>query len=48
VALTAPESAEQLEEDLATLDATEPLSDGEYRALVEHGLRVRRHAGQFP
>jgi predicted aldo/keto reductase-like oxidoreductase len=48
VALTAPESTEQLEEDLATLDAAGPLSDREYQELAEHGLRVRRHAGQFP
>ncbi len=48
VALMSPESREELEEDLTVLDATEPLSAEEYRLLVEHGGRVRRHGGSFP
>ncbi|HXG11150.1 MAG TPA: aldo/keto reductase [Gemmataceae bacterium] len=48
VALMAPESRAELEEDLTVLDAPGPLSDEEYRMLAEHGRRVRRHAGRFP
>src|SRR5262249_41543224 len=48
VALMAPESRAELEEDLTVLAAPGPLSEDEYRRLVEHGQRVRRHAGSFP
>ncbi len=47
VALTAPHSRAELDEDLTVLDAPGPLPDEEYRALAEHGLRVRRNAGKF-
>src|SRR5207249_2750887 len=48
VVLMAPESRQELEEDLSVLDVTGPLSPEEYERLAEHGQRVRRHAGQFP
>lgn len=48
VALMAPESRAELDEDLTVLDATGPLSESEYQMLAAHGQRVRRHAGRFP
>jgi aryl-alcohol dehydrogenase-like predicted oxidoreductase len=48
VALMAPTSRAELDEDLTALAADGPLSAAEYERLAEHGLRVRRHAGQFP
>jgi predicted aldo/keto reductase-like oxidoreductase len=48
VVLAAPESREELEEDLTVLEAAGPLSAEEYQALAAHGLRVRGSAGQFP
>jgi predicted aldo/keto reductase-like oxidoreductase len=48
VALMAPESREELEEDLTVLRARGPLSAEEYEQLARHGQRVRRHAGHFP
>jgi predicted aldo/keto reductase-like oxidoreductase len=48
IALMAPESREELEEDLSVLEATGPLSAAEYGLLAAHGQRVRRHAGSFP
>jgi predicted aldo/keto reductase-like oxidoreductase len=48
VALMAPESRDELEEDLQALDAPDLLTAAEYQALAEHGQRVRRHAGSFP
>jgi aryl-alcohol dehydrogenase-like predicted oxidoreductase len=48
VALTSPESREELEEDLTVLDAPVPLPADEYERLAEHGRRVRRHGGSFP
>lgn len=48
VALAAPESRAELEEDLRVLGAEGPLTDEAYSALAEHGARVRRHAGRFP
>jgi predicted aldo/keto reductase-like oxidoreductase len=48
VVLAAPQSREQLDEDLTVLDASGPLSAEEYARLAEHGQRVRRHAGRFP
>ncbi len=48
VALMAPESRAELEEDLAVLDAPGPLSPEEYAGLAAHGQRVRRRAGSFP
>jgi predicted aldo/keto reductase-like oxidoreductase len=48
VALMAPESREELEEDLQALEAPDPLTAAEHQVLAEHGQRVRRHAGAFP
>ncbi len=48
VALMAPESREELEEDLTVLDPWRPLTVDEYEQLAAHGQRVRRHAGGFP
>jgi predicted aldo/keto reductase-like oxidoreductase len=48
VALMAPDNRDELEEDLQVLDAPGSLSAEEYQTLVEHGRRVRRHAGSFP
>jgi aryl-alcohol dehydrogenase-like predicted oxidoreductase len=48
VALAAPRTRAELDEDLRTLDAAGPLGGEEYAALAEHGQRVRRHAGGFP
>jgi predicted aldo/keto reductase-like oxidoreductase len=48
VALMAPESRGELDEDLRVLEAPGPLSAEDYRVLAEHGQRVRRHAGRFP
>jgi aryl-alcohol dehydrogenase-like predicted oxidoreductase len=48
VALTAPESRAELDEDLTVLEAKGPLPAKEYQHLAEHGQRVRRHAGAFP
>jgi aryl-alcohol dehydrogenase-like predicted oxidoreductase len=48
VALMAPENRAELEEDLTVLEAPGLLSQEEYQRLVEHGRRVRRHAGSFP
>ncbi len=48
VVLMAPESREELEEDLKLLEADGPLNAEEYEALAAHGLRVRGNAGSFP
>jgi aryl-alcohol dehydrogenase-like predicted oxidoreductase len=48
VALAAPESPAELEEDLEVLGATGPLRPQEYDRLAGHGERVRRHSGRFP
>lgn len=48
VALMAPDSQAELEEDLTVLDAAGPLPAEEYEELAAHGQRVRRHAGRFP
>ncbi|MFL5342723.1 MAG: aldo/keto reductase [Gemmataceae bacterium] len=48
VALTAPATRDELNEDLRVLDADGPLSAGEFQLLAEHGERVHRHAGRFP
>jgi predicted aldo/keto reductase-like oxidoreductase len=47
VTLAAPQTRAELDDDLRVLEAQGPLSDEEYAALVEHGDRVRRHAGRF-
>ncbi len=48
VVLTAPASRAELDEDLSVLDVGGPLDAREYARLIEHGERVRRHAGRFP
>jgi predicted aldo/keto reductase-like oxidoreductase len=48
VALAAPNSAEELEQDLSILDPWTPLSGEEYGQLAAHGERVRRHVRYFP
>ena len=48
VALMAPCAPAELHEDLAVLRDRRALDAAEYQRLVEHGQRVRKHAGQFP
>jgi predicted aldo/keto reductase-like oxidoreductase len=48
VALMAPESRAELDEDLTVLEATGPLPEEEYERLAAHGRRVRQHGGSFP
>jgi predicted aldo/keto reductase-like oxidoreductase len=48
VALSAPESRAELEENLRVLEASGPLAGEEYDRLTQHGQRVKRHAGSFP
>ena len=48
VTLSAPQTRAELEENLCVLKAEGPLSNKAYRALAEHGERVRRHAAGFP
>ena len=48
VALMAPHERAELEENLSILRETGPFSADEYRTMVEHGARVRKHAGRFP
>jgi hypothetical protein len=48
VTMAAPHTRAELDEDLTVLDAAGPLDAAEYERLAAHGLRVRRHAGQFP
>jgi predicted aldo/keto reductase-like oxidoreductase len=48
VALMAPESRAELDEDLSVLTATGPLPPEEYERLAAHGRRVRQHGGSFP
>lgn len=48
VTLAAPQSRSELEQDLAVLRVGGPLSQPDYDCLIEHGQRVRRHAGSFP
>ena len=47
VALAAPHTRAQLDEDLDVLAAVGPLPAEEYEALARHGERVRAHAGRF-
>jgi predicted aldo/keto reductase-like oxidoreductase len=48
VALMAPGTRAELDEDLAVLRDGQALTAEEYQRLAEHGRRVRRHAGAFP
>jgi aryl-alcohol dehydrogenase-like predicted oxidoreductase len=47
VVLCAPQTREELEEDLAVLDCKGPLTAKQYDALASHGERVRKHSGRF-
>jgi predicted aldo/keto reductase-like oxidoreductase len=47
IVLCAPTTRAELDEDLTVLDATGPLSTAEYAQLLDHGDRVRKHAGHF-
>jgi predicted aldo/keto reductase-like oxidoreductase len=47
VALMAPESGTELDEDLSVLTAVGPLPPEEYERLAAHGSRVRKHGGSF-
>lgn len=47
VALAAPQTRGELDEDLRVLRAKEPLTNEEYATLADHGARVRRHGGSF-
>jgi aryl-alcohol dehydrogenase-like predicted oxidoreductase len=47
VALCAPHSRAELDEDLTVLHATGPLAPDEYARLAEHGELVRKHASEF-
>jgi predicted aldo/keto reductase-like oxidoreductase len=48
VALMAPASRAELEEDLTVLESPSPLTEQDYERLAAHGQRVRRSAGAFP
>jgi predicted aldo/keto reductase-like oxidoreductase len=48
VALMAPESRSELDEDLQVLDALGPLAPEHFQRLAEHGRRVHKWAGAFP
>jgi predicted aldo/keto reductase-like oxidoreductase len=48
VALTAPCTRAELEEDLTVVKDTRELTAEEFRLCVEHGRRVRKHGGAFP
>lgn len=48
VTLMAPHNRAELEQNVAVLNSSGPLDPIEYRRLVAHGDRVRRHAGRFP
>jgi predicted aldo/keto reductase-like oxidoreductase len=48
VALMAPESRAELDENLSVLRANGALPAAEYEALAAHGQRVRKHGGRFP
>jgi len=48
VVLMAPLNRRELDEDLALLDEWRPPSAEELETMLEHGARVRKHAGRFP
>jgi predicted aldo/keto reductase-like oxidoreductase len=48
VVLMAPVDRRELDEDLALLDDWRPPSPEELQIMLEHGARVRKHAGRFP
>ena len=48
VALSAPCTRAELEEDLTLLEGWRGLTPEEYRVLAEHGQRARKHGGAFP
>ena len=48
VALMAPDSSDELAENLAMLDDWRGLTHDELATICAHGDRVRRYAGSFP
>lgn len=48
VALMAPETRSELEENLTVLQARRRLSAAQYQQLADHGQRVHHHGGRFP
>ena len=48
VVLMSPLDRRELDEDLALLDDWRPPSGEELESMLEHGARVRKHAGSFP
>lgn len=48
VALTAPCTRAELDENLTLLDDWRPLTEAEHQRLAEHGARVRKWGGAFP
>lgn len=48
VAIMAPNSRAELEENLAVIDEWRGLGKSEYTRLRKHGDRVYKHAGEFP
>ena len=48
VALMAPQTRAELDEDLSVVKTWQPLTGDEHRLLADHGQRARRHAGRFP
>ncbi len=48
VALMAPQTRAELDEDLRILKAWQPMNASEYRMRAEHGQRVHRQAAPFP
>jgi aryl-alcohol dehydrogenase-like predicted oxidoreductase len=48
VALAAPQSRAELDEDLEVLQSSGPLPAPDYARMAEHGNRVRRFGGSFP
>ncbi len=48
VALAAPSTRAELDEDLEVLQSSGPIPIEDYARLTAHGDRVRRHAGRFP
>ena len=48
VALMAPDNRKELQDNLTLLDDWRPPTEQERETLLQHGERVRRHAGRFP
>ena len=48
IALMAPDNRKELQDNLTLLADWRPPTEQEREALLQHGERVRRHAGRFP